>query len=155
MKNKTTLENAPDLTQRPPRSVRCRLGGYVILPRVLDKCRATLAGTSGDYNYNCPLDQQFFDFTGITPDALKEQVASGIGDGALLTWIQESASHRRTAWEIEQWSAYQEQRGPEFNTEGFLIFQKTAQALSPKRSDIRSWADLLDLDDHCSFGGVA
>ena len=36
--------NAPDLTQRPPRSPRVRLGGYTILPRLLDKARATIAG---------------------------------------------------------------------------------------------------------------
>ncbi len=38
------LNNAPDLTQRPPRSPRVRLGGYVILPRMLDKGRATING---------------------------------------------------------------------------------------------------------------
>jgi hypothetical protein len=26
-----------DLTQRPPRSMRVRLGGFVLLPRILDK----------------------------------------------------------------------------------------------------------------------
>ena len=35
------MKNAPDLTQRPPRSPRVRLGGFVILPRMLDKGRAT------------------------------------------------------------------------------------------------------------------
>ena len=29
----------PNLTEHPPRSPRVRLGGYVILPRCLDKCR--------------------------------------------------------------------------------------------------------------------
>lgn len=33
--------NAPNLTQRAPRSPRVRLGGYTILPRMLDKARAT------------------------------------------------------------------------------------------------------------------
>jgi hypothetical protein len=28
--------NTPDLTRRPPRSARVKLGGYVILPRILD-----------------------------------------------------------------------------------------------------------------------
>jgi hypothetical protein len=56
-----------DLTQRPPRSPRVRLGGYVILARMLDKGRATLAGKNGEYNYNCPLDQNFLNFTGIDP----------------------------------------------------------------------------------------
>jgi len=37
-----------NLTQRPPRSARVRLGGYVILPRMLDKCRAELESHNGD-----------------------------------------------------------------------------------------------------------
>ena len=40
--------HAPDLTKQPPRSPRVRLGGYVILPRILDKGRALLAGTQGE-----------------------------------------------------------------------------------------------------------
>ena len=34
----------PDLTKFPPRSPRVRLGGYAILPRMLDKGRAELTG---------------------------------------------------------------------------------------------------------------
>ena len=34
-----------DLSKRPPRSTRTRLGGYVLLPRIIDKCRAVIAGT--------------------------------------------------------------------------------------------------------------
>ena len=56
-----------NLTQRPPRSPRIRLGGYVILPRMLDKGRATIASTNGEYHYNCPLDQHFVTFAGINP----------------------------------------------------------------------------------------
>jgi len=41
-----------DLTERPPRSFRVRLGNYVILARMLDKGRATLAGKNGEYKYN-------------------------------------------------------------------------------------------------------
>jgi hypothetical protein len=33
-----------DLTLRPPRSPRIRLGGFAILARMLDKGRATIAG---------------------------------------------------------------------------------------------------------------
>ncbi|MGA1124412.1 MAG: DUF5069 domain-containing protein, partial [Chthoniobacterales bacterium] len=54
-----------DLTKRPPRSTRARLGGYVLLPRIIDKCRAVLAGTNGEFNYACPLDMEFFEFTSI------------------------------------------------------------------------------------------
>ena len=48
--------SAPDLTQRPPRSPRCRLGGYVILPRMLDKGRATVVGRNGEYLAWFPTD---------------------------------------------------------------------------------------------------
>jgi hypothetical protein len=34
--------------------MRSRLGGFVLLPRILDKGRATLAGKNGEYNYNSP-----------------------------------------------------------------------------------------------------
>lgn len=43
----------PNLAQRLPRSPRVRLGGFVILPRIPDKCRATLAGTNGANNHAC------------------------------------------------------------------------------------------------------
>src|ERR1700756_4073686 len=65
---------APDLTQRPPRSPRCRLGGLVILPRMFDKGRATAIGKQGEYHYNCPLDQHLLNYLGIDPDALMAEI---------------------------------------------------------------------------------
>ncbi|MEJ1973364.1 MAG: DUF5069 domain-containing protein [Lacunisphaera sp.] len=35
---------APDLTRHPPRSPRTRLGGFVHLPRLIDKARAVVTG---------------------------------------------------------------------------------------------------------------
>ena len=75
---------APDLTKRAPRSPRQRLGGYALLPRMLDKGRAEIAGQSGEYHYNCPLDQRFVQFVEIDPVALREQLAAGEGDGEVL-----------------------------------------------------------------------
>ncbi len=57
--------SAPDVTQRPPRSPRSRLGGYALLPRMLDKGRATLAGMNGEYHSNCLSDQHLLNFMGI------------------------------------------------------------------------------------------
>ena len=62
-----------DLTQRPPRSARVRLGGYVILPRCLDKGRASLDGKNGEYHFACPLDKLFLEFAGVDPEALKAE----------------------------------------------------------------------------------
>lgn len=144
---------APDLTQRPPRSMRCRLGGYALLPRMLDKCRATLAGNNGEFHYNCPLDQHFLNFTGIDPEALKAEVAQGKGDGEILDWIQAQA--KKSPWEIQQWSDFQERRGPDSDSETIGYFTSAVAKFGPQRSDIRTWAELLDLDDFVSFGGKA
>jgi hypothetical protein len=143
-----------DLTQRPPRSPRVRLGGFVILPRVLDKGRAALTGKLGEYKFACPLDQHFLNFAGINAAALKRQLATGKGDGEILVWIQKHAKHRRSPQEIAAWSAYHEQRGPA-DLESREYFAKLLSQCGQKREDIGSWFDLLDLDDYVSFGGKA
>ena len=83
---------ALDLTKRPPRSPRLCLGGYALLPRMLEKGRAKIAGTSGEYHYNCPLDQRILNFLGLDADALREQLATGKGDGEILQWVGEKCS---------------------------------------------------------------
>ena len=146
--------NAPDLTKQPPRSPRVRLGGYAILPRMLDKGRAVLAGTNGEYKYACPLDERFLEFTGLDPKALKKQLATGKGDGDILNWVTAHARPKRTAAEIEAWSSWQERRAPD-NPDSREYFNELHKHTAPQRTDIVSWFDLLDVDDYISFGGKA
>ena len=147
--------HAPNLTQRPPRSPRVRLSGYVVLARILDKGRAELAGTAGEFKYNNPADYHWFRFTGITPEALKAELATGKGDGEMLTWIEQNASNKRTPWEIQQWSMYFGERGPDSDAETLEFFTKHVGQFSKTREDLKTWFDLLDLDDHVTFGGKA
>lgn len=151
----TKLDNshAPDLTKRPPRSPRVRLGGYVMLARILDKGRADLAGMAGEYKYNNPMDHHWFRFTGITAEALKAELAAGKGDGEILEWVEENAPVKRSPWEIEQWSAWLGERGPTSDQETLEFFAKRVGDLSKTREDVRTWFDYLDLDDHVFFGG--
>jgi hypothetical protein len=144
---------APDLTKRPPRSPRQRLGGYALLPRMLDKGRADIAGSNGEYHFNCPLDQRILGFLGVEASALREQLATGKGDGEILQWISENAKNKHTPWEIEQWSEFQEHRGPDSDQETLQAFAEMVGAITKSREDIKGWADLLDLDDYVTFGG--
>jgi len=57
-----------DLRKRFPRSMRAMLAGYAHLPRMIDKCRAVLAGTEGEYIYPCPIDELLMEFAGITSE---------------------------------------------------------------------------------------
>jgi len=141
-----------DLTKRAPRSPRVRLGGYVVLPRMLDKGRATINGTNGEYHYACPLDLRFLEFAGIDPEKLKKQLAAGKGDGEILEWIEKNAKNQPTAPEILAWSAWQEQRTPS-DVESREYFHGLHAKVAPKREDISTWFDVLDVDDYASFGG--
>lgn len=144
-----------DLKQHAPRSPRVRLGGYVILPRLLDKCRASLKQQEGDYEYGCSLDKYFLDFVGIDPEALKNEVAKGLGDGALLVWIETHARFKRLPHEIAAFSLWHEGRVP--TTPEKRAKLNSHQCSSPAgaaRTDIGTWFELLDLDDHASFNGL-
>ena len=121
---------------------------------MLDKCRAVLAGTNGEYNYACLLDQLLVKFTGIDADALKEQVAAGRNDAELLEWVNANAAHKPDMIRILAWSAYVEAFVPgDTDMRGF--FQELQGRIAPHRKDIQTLFDLLDLDDYVSFGGKA
>jgi hypothetical protein len=152
--NTTESNHAPDLTQRPPRSPRVRLGGYAMLARVIDKARASLTGKAGDYKYGNPMDQHFFAFTGIAQDALFEQVKTGAGDWALLLWVNANASPKRAPHEIRAWSAWLETM-PVGEAEDLEWFAAQAKRINPARTDLQTIMDYLDADDHVSFGGAA
>ena len=142
-----------DLTQRPPRSPRARLGGFAILPRMLDKGRATLAKKNGEYKYNSGTDQHLVRFLGFDPKALLKKLAAGKGDGEILAWVLENSKTPRGPWEVEAWSAYFDRRGPDSDAETLASFAEYVGHHSKTREDIKSWFDALDLDDYVSFGG--
>lgn len=129
-----------------------RLGGYVILPRMLDKGRAAIAGTNGEYSYACPLDQRFLQFAGIDADALKAELTAGKSDSEILEWINAHSSTQPKQWDIAAWSALQEQRVPT-DPESRQFFNDIHSKVAAGRTDIATWFDLLDVDDYASFGG--
>lgn len=94
---------AKDLTKEFPRSPREMLAGYVIAARAVDKCRAVLAGSAGDYHSGCPVDQMWLDFAGIDYDTFKAYVATGASDDEITAWIQTSAKER-PRMEIIHWN---------------------------------------------------
>src|SRR3954471_20532931 len=89
---------APDLRngKEYPRSPRTTMGGYVLAARAVDKCRAVLAGTEGEYHSNCPLDQIWLKFAEINYDDFKSFVASGATDEEIDHWIRTNSKKSRT-----------------------------------------------------------
>ena len=144
--------SAPDLTLNPPRSPHVGLGGYVHLPRLLDKARAHLAGKIGEYHYNCPMDKSFFVFTGITEAEMLEAVKAAKSDSEALAFVE--GKSKRLPCEIAAWSAWMRTNAPG-GAPGHEWIGESIKTAGPDRTDIRGFFDLLDLDDYVSFGGKA
>lgn len=145
-----------DLTQHAPRSPRVRLGGLAHLPRLIDKARAFVAGKLGVYIYGelSLLDQQFFFFTGIEPEALLAKVSEGRGDLEILEWVLASASRPLPDFEREIWSRWIE-NVPGLSAEARAWFAEYSSSLTPPRPDVGTLFEYLDLDDYVRFGGQA
>lgn len=136
--------NAPDLGKDFPRSPNDSLGGYVLLPRIIDKCRATVAGTNGEYNFNCPLDRRFFDWTGIDADAFRELVAGGATDEEIVRWVRDH-DKAHTEEEVLAWSYTERWRRPD--EERKAHFERMRLDFAPGNYRIETWFQLLDADE--------
>jgi len=78
------LAAAKDLTTETPRGLDAELEGYAWLPRMLDKARATLAGTAGSYLFGCPVDHTCMARLGIAPELVLDLAARHRDDHAVL-----------------------------------------------------------------------
>ena len=100
MKRKVT---GKDLAKEAPRSPRIRVGGYAILARTIDKCRALVAGDIGEYHFDCPLDNMLFGFKGVKGEDFKAQIEHGASDQEMVEWLNRSGE-KKTPEEIKRWA---------------------------------------------------
>ena len=138
-----------DLSEQAPHSPRERLGGFAIACRAVDKCRASLAGTLGDYHYDCPLDKQLFSFKGITGDQFTAAVKAAKNYDEVGTWLLNHGTEK-TPPEIEDWSDDQEGNSLMKNPEKRAYFIEDCHrlGLDPNKTTTFDW---LEADDRFSF----
>jgi hypothetical protein len=79
------------------------LPGFAIASRTVDKCRASLAGTLGEYHYDCPMDNLLFSFKGINGEQFKAAVQASKNDENVGAWLQTNGT-TKTLVEIKAWS---------------------------------------------------
>ena len=135
----------------PLRSPRESLGGYILLPRLIDKVRLFAKGElpqayaanllGADYT----LDGRFLAFTGLNAEGLRQAIVSSRSDQEVLTWVQDHANPA-TALEKRAWAEQIELYRPD----AALAFYR--QRMYPDlaaRIDLNSISvlDLIDLDE--------
>lgn len=136
--------------KQPPRSPYERIGGFAIIARTIDKCRATIAGTNGEYHFDCPLDNLLFGFAGVSGDAFKDYVAEGHSDEEIAQWVKESGTFKTDA-EIQAWSdAFKTDFSYTTHPEKKEWFQAECKrlGLDPETTTL---FDMLEVDDKVSF----
>jgi hypothetical protein len=143
------MPTAKDLSKEAPRSPRTRIGDYALMARMIDKGRATINGTVGEYHYACPLDQGLFEFKGVTADEVKGVLRSGASDEELLAWFDKHGTPKSPD-EVKAWSDGIDSYMPHENPKQKEWFDGECAklGLDPAKTTL---ADFLDADDRVSF----
>ncbi len=135
-----------DLTRDVPRSAYESLGGIVFLPRAIDKARAEVAGSLGEYYSRTGYSATMFEFLGIDVDAFHEAIRAHETDAAMLGWVEANMT-QRSPEEIAAWNAQMMNRvptTPEAEARYRKQLEDTGQA---HRTDLSRNFDRLDLDE--------
>jgi hypothetical protein len=133
-----------DLTKTYPRSVHEKMLGVVQLARTIDKGKAAAHGNVGEYHYNCSMDQAVFGFLGLNADELLGVIKNAKSDADIEAYLRPFVAKKSPA-EIERWNREWVTHKPE--GESLNFFLKLRNEIAPDRTDVTSWADLLDLDE--------
>jgi len=123
-----------DLTTSYPRSVHDKLFGLVQIARTIDKGKAFAEGKNGEYHYNCPMDQAVFSFLGIDHEALLGVIKKAKSDADIEAYVKTFID--------KKWLRHE----PD-NDDARKYFLDLRNQVAPDRTDVTTWADVLDLDE--------
>jgi hypothetical protein len=124
-----------------------RLGGYVHLPRLIDKARLHRKGLLNGYNYKTiGFDKHLLAFLQLDPDRFEETANKLENDTAILAWVQENGA-RHTAEEIEEWNQAMISRHPDSAVKKARFLHFLKEAGGEDRQDIRTYFDLIEFDE--------
>ncbi|MFD2257791.1 DUF5069 domain-containing protein [Luteolibacter algae] len=137
-----------DLTTEFPRSPRdTSIAGYCIAARALDKCRAVLNNTAGEYHSGCPLDLVWLDFVGIKFKAFRKFVSSGADDAAVSEWIKENAKQKSRSEVIKWNNKMRDKRISKMSPDLQEFLEDYIPANLPADKIVRVWFDVYDIEE--------
>ena len=129
-----------------PRSGREQLGGIVFLPRTIDKMRAFINGTAGEYSSHRGLSSRVFNLFGVTPEQFEQAVRENPTDEGVLQWLQEHGK-RPSQQEIEAHNQAVLNAGPQ-DEQGMARFRANLERLGfGDRTDVKTHVDAEDLEE--------
>ncbi|HEV2994854.1 MAG TPA: DUF5069 domain-containing protein [Chthoniobacterales bacterium] len=130
-----------------PRSPYQKLGGYVHLPRLIDKAKLHRQGLLNGYNYKTVgFDKHLLTFLKLDGDAFEEAANRLEDDDAILKWV-ESNGLRHSSEEIQQWNEAMISRHPDTAAKKARFTHFLKESGGDSRKDIRTYFDLIEFDE--------
>jgi len=136
-------------SKEAPTSPRVRTGGYAILARMADKGRADIAGTTGGYHFDCPLDNYLFGFKGVAGADVRKLIENGATNDEVAAWLDANGTPK-SAKEISAWSDSVEAARPYDipDKKDWFVGVCAEAGVDPATSTL---FDYLEADDKVSF----
>jgi hypothetical protein len=116
-----------------------------MLPRTIDKARASSAGKLGEYIFDCPMDRRLFESMRVDGEEFLGVVTGAEDDSSVISWFVRNGHMPRGA-ELESLNAEIDDWGPK-SDESRARFEKQREQIAPGRSDIKTWTDLIDVEE--------
>ena len=119
-----------------PRSPYERLGGYVHLPRLIDKARLHRQGLLTGYNYKTVgFDRHLLAFLKVDPEAFEKAANELESDEAVLAWVRENGVTHSPA-EIEKWNQVMISR--RVSSDCVSRYRRSSSLIAPSKPPSRS-----------------
>ncbi len=130
-----------------PRSPYEKLGGYVHLPRLIDKARLHRKGLLNGYNYKTVgFDKHLLAFLKLNGDDFEEIANRFDDDAEVLNWVDKNGT-KHSADAIEHWNQEMISRHPDTAAKRARFNHFLKEAGGAGRKDIKTYFDLIEFDE--------
>lgn len=134
-----------DLRDHPPRNARVMIGGLYFLARTIDKAKAKINGTLGEYKIGPGISMYLFEWVGISEGDFVEAVRALKTDEAIVAWFHE----RTDASQYDEINLRLSTRAIRDDEHFEAVLP--AYPLLNEHPHLRNWFEIFDLDDEWIF----
>ena len=133
-----------DLSRAFPRSPKQEMAGLVHLPRIIDKGRAYKENKLADYIFPCPLDKIILNFLKVDTEVFANMTRDK-KDAEINDWAKEQTKSKSQS-DLDFINKQILERRPD-SEDRLDYFNDLRNKIDPSRTDIDTWADLIDLEE--------
>ena len=133
-----------DLSRAFPRSPKQEMAGLVHLPRMIDKGRAYKENKLATYIFPCPLDGIILNFLRVDSEVFANMTRDK-KDEEMNDWAKKLTESKSQS-DLDFINKQILERKPD-SEDRLDYFNDLRNKIDPSRTDVDTWADLIDLEE--------